>query len=182
MKIKQSILSHLRTIFCALAIAGVLLVFPSAGTGAPRSASGPPIFGSGETHSCYNYAGPPRQVGENVIITFNTVVEATGTFTGTSTGIEMDVVHPDGSITVHGTGLFTGSFNGGPEGTLVQTWHGTVSGVTGHATVLSIGREGTGGLAGNNSQATVETDPTAPAPGCDLSVTGTYTARIVVGR
>ena len=70
-------LSHLRTIFCALAILGASLTFPSAEAGAST-----PEPASGEFFPCFTYAGPPRQVGENVIITFNVTAAATGTFTG----------------------------------------------------------------------------------------------------
>ena len=64
---------------------------------------------SGQFFPCLNYAGPPRQVDENVNVSFNITGSSTGTFTSTSTGVvgtEMDVVHRDGSITLHGTILF----------------------------------------------------------------------------
>ena len=69
-------LSHLRTSFCALAIVGASLTLPSA------EASADPEPASGEFFPCFNYAGPPRQVGENMIITFNITGTATGTFNG----------------------------------------------------------------------------------------------------
>ncbi len=149
-------LSYLRTSVCALAIAGALLTLPSAG------AAGPPLPASGEFFPCFNYAGPPRQVGDNLIITFNVSGPATGTFTGSSTGTELDVVHPDGSISLHGTLLFTGSING-RSGTMLLTYEGIGNAVTGH-------------------DVTAEGDVGAPEPGCDLSGAGTYTGHVVFAR
>ena len=166
-------LSHLRTIFCALAIIGVPLAFPSA------EASGPPLPASGGFFPCFNYAGPPRQVGENLIITFNISGSSNGTFIGSVEGTELDVVHRDGSITLHGTFLFTGSVNGGPEGTLFVTYEGIGNTVTGHETLRFVGRQGTGGLAGVHTNLTAEGDVGAPNPGCDLSGAGTYTGHVV---
>src|SRR4030095_1827078 len=117
--------SHLRTIFCALAIIGVPLAFPSA------EASGPPLPASGGVFPCFNYAGPPRQVGNNLIITFNVTGTATGTFTGSFVGTEMQVVHRDGSINLHGSLVLTGSV-GHKSGTLIFTYEGIGHAVTGH--------------------------------------------------
>src|SRR5207249_11483084 len=96
------LISHLRTSFCALAIIGVPLAFPSA------EASGPPLPASGGFFPCFNYAGPPRQVGENLIITFNVTGTSTGTFAGSIVGTEMQVVHRDGSISLYGSVSLTG--------------------------------------------------------------------------
>ena len=56
-------------------------------------------------------------------------------------GAELDVVHPDGSITLHGTVLFTGSVNG-KSGTLLFSYEGIGNAVTGHETLRFVGREG----------------------------------------
>ena len=168
-------LSHLRTGFCALAIAGAAFTLPSA------EAGGPPLPASGGFFPCFNFAGPPRQVGDNLIITFNVSGPATGTFTGSSTGTELDVVHPDGSISLHGTLLFTGSING-RSGTLLLSYEGIGNAVTGHETLRFVGREGTGGLAGIYANVTAEGDVGAPEPGCDLSGAGTYNGHVVFAR
>ena len=172
---RTRLLSHLCTSFCALAIAGALLTFPSA------EAGGPPLPASGGFFPCFNFAGPPRQVGENTIITFNVSGAATGTFTGSSTGTELDVVHRDGSITLHGTLLFTGSING-RSGTLLLSYEGIGNAVTGHETLRFVGREGTGDLAGIYANVTAEGDVGAPEPGCDLSGAGTYNGHVVFAR
>jgi hypothetical protein len=171
---RNRLLSHLRGSFFALAIAGALLTLPSAGAGTPVPASG-------EFFPCFNYAGPPRQVGENWIITFNISGTSTGTFTGSSTGTELDVVHRDGSITLHGTILFTGSVNG-RSGTMLLSYEGIGSAATGHETLRFVGRQGTGDLAGVYAQLTAEGDVGAPNPGCDLSGVGTYTGNILFVR
>jgi hypothetical protein len=157
---RNRLISHLRESFFALAIAGALLTLPSAKALEPRARPQP---ASGEFFPCFNYAAPPRQVGDNLIITFNVSGPATGAFTGSSVGTELDVVHPDGSITLHGTLLFTGSVNGR----------------SGHETLRFVGREGTGDLAGVYANVTAEGDVGAPEPGCDLSGAGTYSGHVI---
>jgi hypothetical protein len=174
-------LSHLRTIFCALAILGVPLAFPSSAADRPGRAAGRPEAASGEFFPCFNYAGPPRQVGENLIVMFNISGTSTGTLNGSSVGTEMDVVHPDGSITLHGAFVFTGSVDG-RSGTMLFTYEGIGNAVTGHETLRFVGRQGTGDLAGIYANVTAEGDVGAPEPGCDLSGVGTYTGHVVFAR
>src|SRR5439155_6130745 len=170
---RNRLLSHLRTSFCALTIAGASLTLPSAEALEPRAR---PMPASGEFFPCFNFASPPRQVGDNLIITFNVSGPATGTFTGSSTGTELDVVHRDGSITLHGTLLFTGSING-RSGTLLLSYEGIGNAVTGHETLRFVGREGTGDLAGIYANVTAEGDVGAPSPGCYASGAGNYTGQ-----
>jgi Protein of unknown function (DUF3224) len=172
---RNRILSHLRTSFCALTILGASLALPSA------EGSGPPLPANGGFFPCFTYAGPPHQVGENVIITFNVTTTATGTLTGTLDGTEMDVIHRDGSITLHGTALFTGSVND-RSGTLLFTYEGIGNAVTGHENLHFVGRQGTGNLAGVYVEGTAEGDLGAPNPGCDVSGAGTYTGQVLFVR
>jgi hypothetical protein len=169
--------AHLRTSFCALAIAGASLTLPSAEAVEPRARPEP---ASGEFFPCFNYAGPPRQVGENLIITFNISNwrTSTGTLIGSAEGTELDVVHRDGSITLHGTFLFTGSVNG-RSGTMLFSYEGIGNAVTGHETLRFVGRQGTGDLAGVYAQLRAEGDVGAPSPGCAVSGAGTYTGQIL---
>jgi hypothetical protein len=113
-----------------------------------------------------------------VIVTFNISGTATGTFIGSSVGTELDVVHRDGSITLHGTILFTGSVNG-RSGTLLINYEGIGNAVTGHETLRFTARQGTGDLAGVYAELTAEGDVGAPQPGCDLSGAGAYTGQIL---
>jgi Protein of unknown function (DUF3224) len=172
MKNQNRLISHLRTSFCALVIVGAPLAFPSA------EASGPPLPANGEFFPCFNFAGPPRQVGENLIITFNVTGTITGTFVGSFVGTEMQVVHPDGSINLHGSFGFSGSVNGS-SGTLLVTYEGIGNAVTHHESLQVVARQGTGGLAGVYANLTAEGDIGAPNPGCDLSGAGTYTGQIL---
>ena len=168
-------LLHLGKSFVALAIVGAsltLLSFEASGS--------PPVTITGGFFPCFTYAGPPRQVGENIIVTFNVTVEATDALTGQGVGTELDIIHPDGSITLHGTSLFTGSLNGGPAGTLLFTYTGIGNAVTGHENLRIVGRQGTDGLAGVHFQGTAEGDLGAPGPGCDVSGVGTYAGQVVV--
>jgi hypothetical protein len=171
---QNRLLSHLRTTFCALAIVGASFTLPSAEAGTPG-----PI--SGGFFPCFTYAGPPRQVGENWIITFNVTTTATGSLTGSLTGTELDVVHRDGSITLHGTALFTGSIDG-RAGTLLFTYDGIGNAATGHENLRFAGRQGTGDLVGVYIEGTAEGDVGAPNPGCDLSGAGTYTGHVLFVR
>jgi Protein of unknown function (DUF3224) len=179
---RNRLLSHLCTSFCALTILGTLLTLPSSEAVEPRSrpVAGRPEPASGEFFPCFNYAGPPRQVGENLIITFNISNwrTSTGTLIGSAEGTELDVVHRDGSITLHGTFLFTGSVNG-RSGTLLFTYNGIGNAVTGHETVHFVGRRGTGDLAGVYAEIVAEGDIGASNPGCDLSGAGTYTGQVI---
>src|SRR5438046_2098226 len=123
MKNRNRLISHLRTSFCALVIVGALSTLPRAEAGTPQPASG-------GFFPCFNYAAPPRQVGDNLIITFNVTGTSTGTFTGSFVGTEMQVVHSDGSINLHGSLVLTGSI-GNSSGTLVLRYEGMVNSGTG---------------------------------------------------
>ncbi len=113
-----------------------------------------------------------------MIITFNITGTATGTFTGSITGTELDVVHRDGSINLHGSLVLTGQIENN-SGTLVFTYEGKGNAVTGHENLHGVGRQGTGGLAGVHVNLTLEGDVGAPNPGCALSGTGTYNGQIL---
>ena len=174
-------LTHLRTGFCALAIIGVPLVLPSSAADRPGRETRTPEPASGEFFPCFTYAGPPRQVGENVIIRFNVNADVTGTLAGSLVATELDIVHRDGSITLHGSGLFTGSVNG-RSGTLLFTYEGIGNAVTGHETLHFVLTRGTGDLAGVYVQGPAEGDLGAPDPGCDVSGAGTYTGNVLFVR
>ena len=167
-------LSHLRGSFFALAIAGALLTLPSV-----EASGSPPGTITGGFAPCFNFAGPPRQVGQDTIITFNVTAEVTGDFNGTLAGTELDIIHRDGSITLHGTALFTGSFNGGPSGTFVFSYTGIGNAVTGHETLNFVGTRGTAGLAGIYTQGTAVGDLVPGTPDCPIAGAGTYTGHVV---
>ena len=166
---RNRLLSHLRTTFYALAVIGSLLTLASA-----EASDSPPEPITGEFFPCFTYAGPPRPVGENVIISFNVTTTVTGTLDGSLVGTELDIVHGDGSINLHGTAFFTGSISG-ISGTFLLTYNGIGNAVTGHETLHFVGDHGTDGLTGVHIEGTAEGDLGAPEPGCDVSGAGTYT-------
>jgi len=176
---RNHLLSHLRRSFCVLTIVGALLTLPS-------TEASPPLPAGGEFFTCFSFAGPPRQVGENWIIRFNISNwrTSTGTVIGSAEGTELDVVHPDGSITLHGSFLFTGSVDG-RSGTMVFSYEGIGNAVTGHENLRFVGRQGTGDLAGVYANLTAEGDVGLPAPGCNppsIAGQGTYTGQVVFAR
>jgi len=174
---QNRLLSHLRTSFCVLAIAGGSLTLPSAEAGTPQPASG-------QFFPCFNYATAPVQVGEDLIISFDITGTSNGTFTGSVIGTELDVVHPDGSITLHGSILFTGSVTGrSGTGTMLFSYQGIGNAVTGHENLRFVGTQGTGALAGTYAQLTAEGNVIPPDPnsGCDLQAAGTYSGQILFG-
>jgi hypothetical protein len=115
-----------------------------------------------------------------LIITFNVTVPVTGTFTGSFVGTEMQVVHRDGSINLHGSVVETGQIDNN-SGTLVFTYEGIGNAVTGHETLRVAGTQGTGALSGVHLELVAEGDVGAPNQGCDLSGAGTYTGQILFG-
>ena len=166
--------SHLRTNFCALLAIGTLLTLPSAEASPPEPASG-------EFFPCFTYAGPPHQAGGNTVITFNVTTRATGTLNGSLVGTELDVVHRDGSINLHGTAVFTGTINGSLEGTLLFTYNGIGNANTGHETLHFVGRQGTGGLAGVHFEGTADGDLGGECDG-DFGGHGTYAGNVIFAR
>src|SRR5262249_44884044 len=137
--VQTRFLPPVRSMLCALAILSVPLAFQSSAAGGAERAMGRPEPVSGDFFPCFSFAGPPRQVGDNLIIMFNVTATGTGALTGTLVGTEMDVVHPDGSITLHGSGVFTGSVNG-RSGTLLLTYSGRATG--GHEILHIVGERG----------------------------------------
>jgi len=143
---KQNINQHLCRAFFALAIVGVLLTLPNAQAAQPIPASG-----STTDRECV-VGNVPN--GPNTIITLNIKATLTGTLTGTWCGTERDVVFPDGSETIHASGVFTGTVSG-KSGTAVFTLLGEADkaspggpfGGVG-AAVTWVMDQGTGGLAG----------------------------------
>jgi Protein of unknown function (DUF3224) len=108
-----------------LLITTVALVAAIAASGASAS---PPVAASGTftyTSSTFNSI---RQAGGNAIIDLSATVSYTGTFTGTSTVEGTLVFHADGSANFHD----------------VETFMGTVNGISGTVTFDLTGRNGPG--------------------------------------
>jgi len=169
MKNRNRLISHLPTSFCALVIVGALSTLPRAEAGTPQPASG-------QFSPCFNYAGPPRQVGENLIITFNITVTVTGTFTGSAVITERDIIHPDGSITLQGSGIFTDQ---SACGTFLFTYSGKGSAVNGSESAHFVGGRGTGCYAGLHTEGTFQGNLVGPSAGCAVAGAGTYNGQIL---
>jgi hypothetical protein len=157
---RNRFLSHLRTSFCALAIAGASLALPSA-------EADPPMIPAIGTYSPCFHKISEQQVGPNRIIIYNVTAETTGTFTGSLIdGYERDVIHPDGSITFNGTATFV---HQSECGTVEFTYTGTGNFNTHEESGHFVGNQGTGCLAGIYSVGTFEGVLDATRDGCDVA-------------
>jgi hypothetical protein len=168
---QNRLLSHLRTIFCALTIVAASLTLPSSEAGSPIQSA------SGQFFPCFTQTSA-RPVGENLIVTFDitgTSTATTGPFSGSVTGTELDVVHRDGSITLHGSVVFTTADN---SGTILLTYEGIGNAVTGHENLRFVGTQGTGSLSGVYAELTAEGDVGGACAG-DFGGHGTYSGQIV---
>ena len=87
--------------------------------------------------------------GGNTIITVTETATLSGFFTGTRIAQGSEIIHPDGTLNAHDTGIFTGTVNGVP-GTLVIDGESSGIGITG-AGSFTVG-QGTEGLAGVHAQ------------------------------
>jgi hypothetical protein len=166
---RNRLLSHLPGNFYVLAIAVASLTLPSAEAGQPGAASG-------GFNPCFNFAGPPTQAGPNTIITFNVTASLTGTFTGTAIITERDIIHPDGSITLHGSGIFTDQLG---CGTFLFTYSGKGNAVDGSESAHFVGGQGTGCFAGLHTEGTFQGNLVGPSAQCAVAGAGTYTGQIL---
>ena len=112
-----------------------------------------------------------RSADGNTIVTFTFVETFQGTITGVRVGTGRLVIHPDGTITVRDSALFTGSI-AGASGTAVlsASVFGTFSSVTANFVVT----HGTGGLAGVHVEGTAVGGAVGPA-----SFAGTYSGQVI---
>ena len=166
---RNRLLSHLRKCFCALAIAGASLTLQSVEAGTPGPASG-------GFNPCFNFAGLPSQAGPNTIISFNVTATFTGTFTGSAVITERDIIHPDGSITLQGSGIFTDQAG---CGTFLFTYSGKGSAVDGSESAHFVGGRGTGCFAGLHTEGTFQGNLVGPSGQCAVAGQGTYSGQIL---
>jgi|SRR6202158_4342959 len=106
----------------------------------------------------------------NTIISFTFTETFTGTMSGTRVGIGTLVVHPDGTLYFHDTGLFTGTI-AGASGTATMTGvgAGAFSSFNGRFHVS----DGAGGLAGVRGGGSFTGSATGP-----VSFAGTYSGKV----
>ena len=148
---------QLRRAFFALAIVGALLTLPKA--------QAQPIPATFNSTDCEHVISV-QTVGRNTMITLEETGCFHGTFEGTWVGTERDVIHPNGTVTIQLSGVFSGTVNG-RSGTCVlsSTVALTRNGDVTHWVV----DQGTGDLAGLHGQGTNPTDAIEHGPGCPVS-------------
>jgi hypothetical protein len=165
---RNRLLSNLRRSFWALAIVGASLTLPSAEAGMPGPASG-------SFNPCFNITDI-RQAGPNTIITFSVTAMLTGTLNGSAIFTERDVIHPDGSITFQGSGVFTDQYQ---CGSFLATYTGTGSALDGSESAHFVGGQGSGCFAGVQTEGTFQGNLVPASAGCDVTGAGTYNGQIL---
>jgi len=150
----------------------VLVVFASvlAVAAAPAAYAATSTPASGSFLATISPVGS-RSADGNTFINFTFVETFQGTLTGTRVGSGSLLIHPDGTINVRDSGLFTGSI-AGASGTAIlsASISGTLASVTGNYVV----RDGTDGLAGVHVEGTAAGGATGPA-----TFAGTYSGQVI---
>jgi hypothetical protein len=94
----------------------ILMLFAALATvalvAAPGAAASPPTEASGTFTYLSSTFNSMRSAGGNTIIDLSATVSYTGTFTGTSTVEGTLILHADGSANFHDVETFTGTVNG----------------------------------------------------------------------
>jgi hypothetical protein len=105
---------------------GILLQSPAWAASGPQPASGTFLITSSTVESA-------RVVGGNTILVIALIGNATGTFVGRFTETDHEVIHPDGSATLLGTGTQFGTLGTCGTGSVryVTEQQGTVSALSG---------------------------------------------------
>jgi hypothetical protein len=163
---KPKIKQHLRRGFFALAIVGALFTLRNAEASQPIPVTGYSI-------DCERVISQESR-GPDTIVTLSETGCFHGTFEGTWVGTERDVIHPNGTVTIQASGVFSGTVN-----------DGTVNGRSGTCVIslaVSLTRkgdvthwvvdQGTGDLAGLSGQGTFQGDAIEHGPGCPVPGSG----------
>ena len=137
---------------------------------APAAYAAPPTPASGSWVANLSPVGS-RSADGNTIITFTFEETFQGTLDGTRVGSGRLVIHPDGTINVRDSALFTGSIDGAFGTAIVSA---SVSGTFASVTANFVVTDGTGGLAGVHVQGAAAGGALGPA-----TFAGTYSGRVV---
>ena len=92
-------------------VVGLLVAAIAPATALAGSGGGSPTTGSGTWDDC-NILRTYDEVGPNIIVTVTIIQDYHGMLEGRYVGVERDVVHPNGHVTLHGSGTFTGTVAG----------------------------------------------------------------------
>jgi hypothetical protein len=153
---KTNIKQQLRKSFLALTIVGALFTLPNA-------EASPPVPATFNITDCEHITSQePR--GPNTIITLSITACFHGTFEGTWVGTERDVIHPNGTVTGQGSGVFSGTVNG-RSGTCVFSYQVNIGVANPTHWVVDQGTGDLAGLHGQGTQQFVSED----GPGCPTS-------------
>src|SRR5437867_178382 len=153
---KPNIKQQLRRGFFALAIVSALLTLPKA--------QAQPIPASGDSTDCERVISV-QSSGPNTIITLSETGCFHGTFEGTWVGTERDVIHPNGTVSIQASGVFSGTVNG-RSGTCVLSV--AVSLTRNGGVSRWVADQGTGDLAGVHGQGTTQEVSESGRPGCPV--------------
>jgi hypothetical protein len=158
----------LKRIVTSVVAALALLCF-----GGTTAMASPPVSGTG----AFNLNFTPvsvRSADGNTFIGFTFHETISGIYSGTRVGQGDLVVHPDGTLNVTDSGVFTGTFAGSAPGTAILSAEaaGTFAAVSAQGQF----NNGTAGLAGIHGLAFVSGAATGPT-----SFGGTYTGRAQFG-
>ena len=168
---------HLRKTFSALAVAGALFALPGANANSPENGQA----AQASWTDCEHVTNVD-DLGSYLVVDIELTITFTGTFEGTLEVIEQDVFYPDGYVTVHLEGTFTGSV-AGRSGTVRMSGYEAFSlgGFPHRRGAVWMVDKGTGDLAGLRGVGSRTVFPTDPAPGCEDTFFGTYEATISFG-
>jgi hypothetical protein len=153
---KPNIKQHLRRGFFALAIVGALLTLPKA--------QAQPVPATINSTDCEHVISV-QTVGPTTIITLSETACFHGTFEGTWVGTERDVIHPNGTVSLQASGVFSGTVNE-RSGTCVTSAEASLT-RNGDVTHWVVD-QGTGDLAGLHGQGTTQGDAIEHGPGCPV--------------
>ena len=174
---KTKIKHHLRRTFSVLAVIGALFALPGATADTQSNGQG----AHGSWTDC-EHTTNVTDYGSYIVFELEITTTYTGTFEGTWEGVEEDVFYPDGYVTVHAEGTFTGSVEG-RSGTVRSSFYEAFSlgGLPHRRGAVWMVDKGTGDLAGLRGVGARTVFPTDPAPGCEATFFGTYEAGISLG-
>ena len=110
-------------------VVGLLVAAIAPAAALAGSGGGGPTAGSGTWDDC-NILRTYDESGPNIIVTVTIIQNYYGMLEGRYVGVERDVVRPNGDVTLHGSGTFTGTV-AGKTGTGRLSYEGTADGSVG---------------------------------------------------
>ena len=150
---------------------------------APAAALAAPVADSGTWDDC-NILRTYAESGPNIIVTVTIIENYHGMLEGTYVGTERDVVYATGHVTLHGSGIFSGTV-AGLTGTGRLSYEGTVGSsgaipATGPRSAKWVLTGETGELASVVARGTWGAEFLGVSDACDAGIYGgTYSGQVV---